>query len=474
MERGHFPLDLLPSWCSLNGVTFSKVSVADIDGRGLGLVANEDLALAEDNDHSRSPLLTISNDLILSASGVKEYARQSRDFSQLLDVAGHQSQRIDILLFLLAQFVLSSRNYSSRPGLKSPWTQYFNLLPQTVPIPTLWSEAERNLLRGTSLEAAVSAKLAALRVEFDAIRERTQDLESWNELLDHDGPISLHDWTYLDAVYRSRSLGLPQSGESMVPCLDLVNHSSPATAYFEQDTNDEVLLLLRKDAKLKKGDEITIDYGADKSAGEMLFSYGFIDANATTKSVVLPVEAMDDDPLSKAKLHVFGSSPTLRITVNESGVLEWSSPFIYLMSLNQEDGLTFQILQETDGSQHLRMFWQDRDVTDEAEDVEKLIRGHEMQQIFRLRAVTIVLETVQQKLEMLTSHSVEETSSKTVRVEISQAASHLRGVERNLFETALQMLDDERSRLFEDESVLAYLGSMEAEHDEGIDGPEGP
>ncbi|KAI0147025.1 hypothetical protein GGR57DRAFT_282001 [Xylariaceae sp. FL1272] len=469
MERGHFPLDLLPSWCAFNDVTFNKVTVAEINGRGLGLIANEDLELAEDDDNTRSPLLTICNNLVLSASGVKEYARQSRDFSRLIDVAGHQSHRIDFLLFLLAQYVLSSRNYSTRPGLKVPWTQYFNLLPQTVPVPTLWSEAERNLLRGTSLEAAVSAKLAALRIEFDAIREKTQDLESWNELLDHDGPIGLHDWIYLDAVYRSRSLGLPRSGESMIPCLDLVNHSSPATAYFEQNTNDEILLVLKNDSKLKKGDEITIDYGADKSAGEMLFSYGFIDANATTKSVVLPVEAMDDDPLSKAKLHVFGSAPTLTITVDASGVVQWSSPFIYLMCLNQEDGLTFQILQETDGSQHLRMFWQDRDVTDEAENTEKLIQGHELQQIFRLRAVTIILETVQQRLEMLTSHSVEDMSSRTVRAEIFQAALHLRGVEQKLFEATLQVLDDERSRLVEDESVLAYLGSMEAGDSEEID-----
>ncbi len=40
-------------------------------------------------------------------------------------------------------------------------------------------------------------------------------------------------------------LELPRSGESMVPCLDMVNHSAKPTAYYEENAKDEVALLLR-------------------------------------------------------------------------------------------------------------------------------------------------------------------------------------------------------------------------------------
>jgi hypothetical protein len=229
----------------------------------------------------------------------------------------------------------------------------------------------------------------------------------------------------------------------MVPCLDLVNHSSPATAYFEENTKDEVVLLLHKGAKVPKQGEVTIDYGHEKSAAEMLFSYGFIDTNSTAKSIVLPVESMDDDPLAKAKLYAFGSSPTLKITDGDNGIPRWDSPFIYLMCLNEEDGLYFKVLQETDGSQHLRMFWQESDVTDSAGNVEELIRGHALNQIFRLRAITVILEMIQQRLEALAAYDEESKMIGNERPEVLQAAMRLRVIEQDLYERILQVLDNE-------------------------------
>ncbi|KAI8633967.1 hypothetical protein F5Y19DRAFT_462178 [Xylariaceae sp. FL1651] len=468
MRRGQFPLSALPAWCLLNDITFDGVSVEHTETRGLGLVAVKDLA-NEENGTEIPALLTIPKDLVLSAVGVEEYAKESKHFRQLLDTTGHQSIRGNILLFLLAQLVLSSPDYTDKQGVTTPWTQYFNLLPAQVPVPTLWSKSELILLRGTSLEAAVSAKLSALAREFDRVRETTADLPLWNELLNNDEVITLRDWILLDALYRSRSLGLPKSGESMVPCLDLVNHSSPATAYFEENSRDEVVLLLRHGLKVPKQGEITIDYGHDKSAAEMLFTYGFIDPSSTAKSIVLPLESLNDDPLAKAKLRAFGAPPTLKIVDNaDTGIPRWEAPFVYLMCLNEEDGLNFKILQETDGSQHLRMFWQDIDVTSEAENLEELVKRHELSQVFHLRTVTVVLEMIQRRLEALNTPK-EDMMSEYVRPEVLQVASHLRAVEQKLLDRILKVLEDERAQLFEDESVLAYLGSMEDIQQDNID-----
>ncbi|KAK5628675.1 hypothetical protein RRF57_004390 [Xylaria bambusicola] len=436
------------AWCMLNSIAF-----AGTEARGLGLIAENNL----NNENDELPaLLTIPKELVLSAAGIEEYSRESKEFRQLLDVAGHQSLRGDILLFLLIQLVLASPDYKGGQGAVTAWTQYVKLLPTQVPVPTLWSERELSLLRGTSLESAVSAKLTTLAKEFNHIRDAITDLPQWAALVEA-GEFTLRDWVLLDALYRSRSLALPRSGEAMVPCLDLVNHSSPATAYFEESSEDEVLLLLRKGANVFKSDEITIDYGRDKSAAEMLFSYGFIDSVSTAKSIVLPVEPMADDPLAKAKLYSFRSTPTLKITDSEDGVPQWDAPFIYLMCLNDEDGLHFKVSQENDGSQDLRMFWQDTDITQEAGTIETLIQGHKMCQVFRLRATTVALQMIQQQLEVLRRNNAP-TRNETSNVVL--AASKLREIEKELLERTLEVLEQERNRLLGDESVASYLAAM--------------
>ncbi|KAI1425676.1 hypothetical protein F5Y12DRAFT_354873 [Xylaria sp. FL1777] len=463
MRRAQFSLSNLPAWCMFNNITFTGVSVADIEARGLGLIAETNL---NNEDDELPALLTIPKELILSATAVEEYAKENKDFRQLLDVAGHQSLRGDILLFLLTQLVLSSPDYTGGQGASTAWTQYFKLLPNDVPVPTLWTEPELSLLRGTSLESAVSAKLVALTKEFNRIRDATTSLVQWNVLIETDEAITLSDWILLDALYRSRSLALPKSGESMVPCLDLANHSSPATAYFEENSKDEVVLLLRQGANVPVQDEITIDYGHDKSAAEMLFSYGFIDPVSTAKGIVLPVESMEDDPLAKAKLYVFGSAPTLKITDSDTGIPQWDAPFIHLMCLNHEDGLHFKVLQETDGSHDLRMFWQDTDVTGEAGAMGSLIKGHELCHVFRLRAVTVALRMVQQQLEVLAEERVLIGSE---RPHVARAASQLRALEKDLFERTFRMLEQEKTQLFEDESVTAYLAAMNGTRQDDLD-----
>jgi hypothetical protein len=209
------------------------------------------------------------------------------------------------------------------------------------------------------------------------------------------------DYVLVDAWYRSRSLELPNSGESMIPCLDMVNHSNEGVAFYEETTDNDVALLLHHGVKLEAGSEVTISYGAMKSQAEMIFSYGFIDGQSTTKEMVLSLDTSSDDPLGKAKLAAFSRPPTVRIH-DKDGAIEWDSPFLYLMCLNEEDGLDFGTLQETDGScSQLRVLWQGSDVTDEVDRFETLISSHELKDIFRLRVVVLLQDRIQQQAERL-------------------------------------------------------------------------
>lgn len=53
------------------------------------------------------------------------------------------------MLYLLAHLAQPKQSN----GLShTPWTEYVRFLPRPIPVPTMWTEPERLLLNGTSLE----------------------------------------------------------------------------------------------------------------------------------------------------------------------------------------------------------------------------------------------------------------------------------------------------------------------------------
>ncbi|UZP35745.1 hypothetical protein NXS19_003561 [Fusarium pseudograminearum] len=261
----------------------------------------------------------------------------------------------------------------------------------------------------------------------------------------------------------------------MVPGLDMANHSHHPTAYYDEDDKDDVVLLVRPGTKVSAGEEVNISYG-DKNPAEMLFSYGFIDNESTVEGLNLPVKVLPDDPLGKAKLHIFGSSGSL-ILSRSDGKVSWQCPFAYLMCLNEEDGLEFKVLQGEDGGRELRLFWQEEDVTAQVGHFEDLIKDHPLCQIFRLRVVSVLHEVVSDHLVELSSeisHDELEPLCRDglVRDECIQAAEKLRGVEAGVLESAAVALDKQRAHLFADDHVVAYLGSMEPAQNGQVSGIE--
>jgi hypothetical protein len=359
-------------------------------------------------------------------------------------------------------------------GVTNPWTEYLQFLPEMVLLPTLWTEDERVLLRGTSLEPALEAKISALDAEFERIREKSSEIRSWDELLWQGGSIRFTDWIRLDALYRSRCLELPRSGESMVPCIDMINHSANPSAYYDENPEDEVVLMLRPGIDLSKGDEITISYGATKSAAEMLFSYGFVDAKSAAHSLVLPLRPFPDDPLAKAKLVAFEEVPQICVA-RESESVRWTSEFAYLMCINEEDGLEFRILQERDGAQELRVFWQEEDITDRTREFETLIQGHSLFAVLRLRVVTVIQENLQTQLERLQSSTPGSTPSTLQRKECFDAALSLRGIETSILESAIEALEKEVSTrtyhgniMLEPQAIAAHERDLLCGHKSGL------
>ncbi|KAK4104130.1 SET domain-containing protein [Parathielavia hyrcaniae] len=470
------PIEDLPAWAHLNDVTFHTVEVTDTEGKGYGVLCPRDLEATE-GAPDIPPLLTVPHDLVLNAAAVDEYAKEDKNFRHLLDAVGHRGTRADVLLFLLVQAALASRPGHPPVGVSNPWREYLQFLPESVSVPTLWTDHERPLLRGTSLEAAVDAKISALDAEFGLIQEKSSDLDSWSDILWHDGSVSFTDWIRLDALYRSRCLELPRSGESMVPCIDMLNHAGTPSAYYEESPRDEVILLLRPGVSISNGEEVTISYGDNKSAAEMLFNYGFIDPQSAADSLVLPLTPFPDDPLAKAKLIAFGQAPQIHVARDQDGAIRWGSEFVYLMCVNEEDGLAFRVLQDTDGGRQLRVFWQEEDVTDRTGGFEELIRTHPLFAVFKLRVVTVVQETIQTQLERLRSTAPPDNPSSLQREDCFRMALLLRQIETNILEASVEALEEEggvlqRTLLMAHENVVAYLAGPAEQPNSDLAGEE--
>ncbi|EQK99192.1 SET domain protein [Ophiocordyceps sinensis CO18] len=457
------PLDAFPAWARLHDVALAGIELQHVDGKGYGFVLNSELQAGQD---AQSPWLIVPRELVFSSETVQEYAKVDQNFKQLLQVVGHKSVRIDAMLFLLCHLVHSQRGQaSSRSITPTPWTEYVRFLPRSIPTPTMWSEPERLLLKGTSLEAALEAKLSTLADEFDNLGAQTETMPFWNTLLWEHGAASLDDWVLVDAWFRSRCLELPQVGDAMVPGLDMVNHSGSPSGFYEVDGNADVVLLARPDCAAPCGGEVAISYGQNKSAAEMLFSYGFIDRDGTTHSLTLPLDPFPDDPLAKAKVHVFGRPRTFKVTRDDQR-LEWQSPFVHLMCLNEEDGLEFRIVQDTGGKGQLRLLWQGDDVTGRASDLETLVQDHPLCQVFRLRAVAVLLERIETQLAKLKGDPSDDKRQPLIaagllREECIAAARTLRQAETGLLEAAVEALESEKSTLLTHDQVVAYLGAME-------------
>lgn len=339
------PLDAFPAWARLNDVVLAGARIRYVQGKGSGLVADADLGASGDG---LNPVLIVPHDLVLSAEAVEEYAKVDQNFKQLLGAAGNETTRIRVLLYLLCHLVHTRRGQPSRGITPTPWTEYIRFLPRPVPVPTMWSEPERLLLNGTSLEAALQAKLSALEGEFDALRDKTEAMPFWSALLWEHGAACLDDWLLADAWYRSRCLELPQFGDAMVPALDMANHSASPTAYYDVDGNCDVVLVVSPGCTVSGGQEVAISYGEAKSAAEMLFSYSLVDRDNTARGLTLLLDPLPDDPLAKAKLDAFNGAPTVRFS-QDAGTVTWDSSFVYLMCVNEEDGLEFRLLQDTAG-----------------------------------------------------------------------------------------------------------------------------
>ncbi|KAF2238054.1 SET domain-containing protein [Viridothelium virens] len=473
------PTSALPAWSAMNNITYNGVKIGHLPGyedRGSTVIAARYL-----NGGEEAPLIHVSRDMVLSLELVHDHAKSDQDFREVIAALGEfgrvgETSRGAILTFILMQAFTACPMPSKKRGVTHPFSEYIKFLPEEL-LPTFWSESERALLIGTTLRPALEAKMKSLYREFDLLRASTKQISWcrdlwWDEI---EGLIDYDDWKQCDAMYRSRALEFPGIGDSMVAGIDMANHASGEMtgALYETDSNGDAILLLLDQKHIGPGDEVTITYGDKKGACEMLFSYGFIEDSMTSaREMFLDLEIPDDDPLKRAKNAIATTAPGFRL-YEDHNATSWESDYVWLICVNEEDGLRFQIVQSIDGDQELQISWQGKEIDDI-----QLLRPQLLEDarwdIFQLRAVTVIQSRVESQLLSLSETDDKAISTTygentSIRPKAYSDALKLRSLERKLLEQAYENFEQQKSQLLQSDTVHQYLASAarEGPGDEG-------
>ncbi|KAH9826177.1 SET domain-containing protein 8-like [Teratosphaeria destructans] len=467
--------EAVQTWAEINGVDFRQTKPGTAVGRGGALLAKEDIAAPKSDLENLPVLLTVPKELILSAERIREHSNIDQDLRQVLESIGDfasvgvisgfpppasviddcqtSTPRGAILVFLLVQASVSCPHLTERVSVHTPFTDYIKSLPMER-LPTFWTEAELSLLVGTTLAPAVISKLRSLQREYDTLYDDLLTTRWYRLVSKH---FTFDDWKQVDAMYRSRALDFPDIGHCMVPMVDLANHSAgePTIAVYEKDSQGDAVLQLREGKSLKKGDEVTITYGDEKGACEMLFSYGFLEHDRTSaETLFLSLAIQDDDVYRSAKMRIADCAPGFKLIDTGDGEVDWTGDFIWLLCVGHDEGLRFELARLVDSEdEEMHAFFNGQELNGGAQQLRQFLAQHELWDVFRLRAVALLQQRILDQGSTLqgTQEVVEgllHGDGTDISDRVFGQAMQLRKLERDLLEKAYEDFERQVSLLF--------------------------
>jgi hypothetical protein len=188
----------------------------------------------------------------------------------------------------------------------------------------------------------------------------------------------------------------------------------------------------------------------------MIFSYGFLEQDmVTAKELFLDLDIPDDDPLKFAKKAVSRSAPGFRL-FSTGGATSWEGDFIWLICVNEEDGLDFQVKQTNDGGKELEVHWKDA-VTADVGRLKEVLTRDPLWAVFQLRATAIIQDRMQLQLSILNATEEQAQSARGsphVSLDVWKTATRLRELEWGLLSKADQDFEQVVRRISEFENAL--------------------
>lgn len=187
-------------------------------------------------------------------------------------------------------------------------------------------------------------------------------------------------------------------------------------------------------------------YGDDKGACENIFSYGFIEDTMTSAKVIfLDLDIPDDDPLKPAKIFISTAAPGFRMS-EQSGNIDWESDFIWLVIVNEEDGLDFKVRQTIDGKREIQALWKDNDL-DDTSKLREFLCGDPLWDVYQLRATVLLQGRVEMQIELLKGIGTPQKEA-PIREGPWSLANRLRKLELEMLERAMKTFEDQVRNAF--------------------------
>ena len=178
----------------------------------------------------------------------------------------------------------------------------------------------------------------------------------------------------------------------------------------------------------------------------MIFSYGFIEESMkSARDILLGLDISDEDPLKQAKKAVSTSAPGVRLIDSDKKGLYWQSDFIWLVCVNEEDGLQFEIAQTVDGGRELVVTFQGQSLSDTSTLQERL-EASSLWEVYHLRATSMIQERVAEQLTVLLSISETLASQESPEYSPSWLAIKLRELETDMLYRFYDYLENEVNR----------------------------
>lgn len=154
----------------------------------------------------------------------------------------------------------------------------------------------------------------------------------------------------------------------------------------------------------------------------------------------LNLDIPDDDPLRPAKMFVSTAAPGFRL-FEKAGDIDWESDFIWLVIVNEEDGLDFKVRQTVDGKREIQALWKD----DELHDTSKLreyLHGDPLWDIYQLRATVLLQGRVETQIETLKEVGTPQKEA-SIREAPWSLAERLRTLELEMLERAMDVFENQ-------------------------------
>lgn len=154
----------------------------------------------------------------------------------------------------------------------------------------------------------------------------------------------------------------------------------------------------------------------------------------------LDVQIPDDDPLAPAKAYVNNAAPGFRLFEKDDRI-QWESDFIWLVIINEEDGLDFKVKQTTDGKREVHCLWNEQELND-ITTLQGQLKETPLWDVFRLRAIVLVQNRVDEQIDALRTAG-QPNATATVRKGPLELAGQLHKLELDMLRRATATLEDE-------------------------------